>query len=247
MTLFMIGLGLFDEKDITVRGLETVKLCDFVYIESYTSKLQCDTSILEKLYGKEIIIADRELVEKKADEMIDNAKDGNVAFLVIGDPMCATTHIDLRLRAKEKGISVEVISNASIISAIGVIGLEVYKYGKITSIPFMIRDNNEIKAPVEVYNSNIKSGLHTLFLLDLDPINDKFMSIKEAADYLLSKGISADTVAVGCSHIGSSDQVIRACSLKNLGSYDYGNAPYCIVIPGKMHFMESDALKLWKE
>lgn len=243
MTLYMIGLGLSDEKDISVRGFETVKNCDFIYLESYTSKLQCDVSKLEKLYEKEIIIADRGVVEKKADEMLDKAKDKNVAFLVIGDPMCATTHIDLRLRAKEKDIKVEVIHNASIISAIGVVGLEVYKYGKVTSIPF---HNSNVKAPIEVYEMNQKNGLHSLFLLDLDPIGNKFMSIKDAIEYLISNGIKEDIEAVGCARIGSSDQVIKVDSLKDLGNYDYGNAPYCIVIPGNMHFMEEDALKLYQ-
>lgn len=38
-------------------------------------------------YGKEIIIADREMVESKADEIIEPAKTGNVAFLVVGDAL----------------------------------------------------------------------------------------------------------------------------------------------------------------
>ena len=116
MTLYIIGIGLNDEKDITLKGLEAVKKCDFVYLESYTSKLQCSVSDLEKLYGKKIILADRELVEKNSDEILQ--KDKDVAFLVIGDPMCATTHVDLMIRAKEKNIEVKVIHNASIVSAI---------------------------------------------------------------------------------------------------------------------------------
>lgn len=31
MVLYMIGLGLCDERDITVRGLEAVKKCDKVW------------------------------------------------------------------------------------------------------------------------------------------------------------------------------------------------------------------------
>ena len=37
--LFIVGLGLGDEKDITLRGLEAVKKCEKVYIEAYTSLL----------------------------------------------------------------------------------------------------------------------------------------------------------------------------------------------------------------
>lgn len=39
--LFIIGLGLGDASDITVKGLEIVKRCDFIYLESYTSILTC--------------------------------------------------------------------------------------------------------------------------------------------------------------------------------------------------------------
>ncbi|MBD3164588.1 diphthine synthase [Candidatus Woesearchaeota archaeon] len=244
MALFMIGLGLADEKDISLRGLEALKKCEFIYFENYTSKLQCNAIDLEKLTGKEHNIADREFVEKGSDEMIEKAKGKNVAFMVIGDPMCATTHIDLYLRAKDRGVKVEMIHNASIISAIGEIGLEVYKYGKITSIPF---HNKDVRAPVEVYEMNSKNGLHTLFLLDLDPKSKKFMSINEGAEYLIRNGISKDAAAVGCACIGSSDRVIRAAALGELGRHDLGSPPYCIVMPGKMHFIEEEALKLWKE
>jgi diphthine synthase len=239
----MIGLGLVDVKDISVRGLETVKSCDFVYLENYTSVLQCSVEDLEKLYGQNVIVADRELVEKKADEILDYALDKDVAFLVVGDPMCATTHIDLRMRAKEKGIKVEVIHNSSIISAIGEIGLEVYKYGKITSIPF---HNKDVKTPVEVYKLNQKMGLHTLFLLDLEPKSGKFLSIKDAADYLISNGVDANEVSVGVARIGAKDAVIHVDELAKICDFDYGNAPYSLIIPGKMHFMEEDALKIWK-
>ena len=70
MTLNLIGLGLNDEKDITLKGLELVKKADFVYLENYTSKLNCNLSYLEKLYGKKIILADRKLVEMDAEKTI---------------------------------------------------------------------------------------------------------------------------------------------------------------------------------
>ena len=57
--LFLIGLGLGDIKDITVKGLEIVKKCDKVYLEHYTSILTVGQSELEKFYEREIILADR--------------------------------------------------------------------------------------------------------------------------------------------------------------------------------------------
>ncbi|KAL6522057.1 hypothetical protein OROMI_031934 [Orobanche minor] len=89
--LYVIGLGLGDEKDITLRGLEAIKKCSKVYMEAYTSLLSFGLtsdglSTLEKVYGKPIIVADREMVEEKADDMLLEAQVTDVAFLVVGDP-----------------------------------------------------------------------------------------------------------------------------------------------------------------
>jgi diphthine synthase len=85
--LYVIGLGLGSEKDITVRGLEAVKSCERVYLESYTSVLlSTPHADLEAFYGKEVIVADREMVESESDRILDGASTVNVAFLVVGDP-----------------------------------------------------------------------------------------------------------------------------------------------------------------
>ena len=105
--LYFIGLGLNDEKDITVKGLETVKKCDFIYLETYTSKLSVDVKKLEEFYGRNITLADRNFVEVKADQLLEKADSNKRSFLVIGDPMAATTHVDLMLRAKKKNIPVK--------------------------------------------------------------------------------------------------------------------------------------------
>lgn len=237
MTLYFIGLGLNDEKDISLKGLGAIKRCKYVFLESYTSVLDVSVKKLEKFYGKKIILADRDLVEKRADEIL---KKENVAFLVVGDIFSATTHIDLLLRAREKKIKVEFIHNASVVSSVGVTGLEVYKFGKITSIPF-----HETKAPIEVLKMNKKNGLHTLFLLDLDPKNKKFLSINEAIDYLLKNKVK-DQLAVGCSQLGNNKQIIKSGKLSELKKIKWDKFPQCLIIPGKLHFMEEDALGQWK-
>ena len=86
MVLYVIGLGLGDEKDITVRGLEAIKSCHKVFLEHYTSVLGVETEKLEEFYGKKIILADRDAVELEADRIMQNAVDLNIAFLVVGDP-----------------------------------------------------------------------------------------------------------------------------------------------------------------
>lgn len=43
---YLIGLGLCDGKDVSLRGLEIIKKCNRVYLESYTSVLNMDKEIL---------------------------------------------------------------------------------------------------------------------------------------------------------------------------------------------------------
>lgn len=44
--LYLVGLGLGDETDITVKGLEVVKKAERVYLEAYTSILLVDQTVL---------------------------------------------------------------------------------------------------------------------------------------------------------------------------------------------------------
>lgn len=95
---YLIGLGLGDEKDISLKGLEAIKSSSRIYLEHYTSLLGVDKEKLSDLYGKEVILADREMVESEADRLFENSKSENVSFLVVGDPFGATTHTDIVLR-----------------------------------------------------------------------------------------------------------------------------------------------------
>lgn len=249
MPLYFIGLGLSSEKDITINGLEAIKKCDIVYLENYTSILNCKKEDLEKFYNKKIILAPRQKVEADDNEIIKNSKTKNVAFLIFGDPLAATTHIDLFLRAKKEGIKCNVIHNASIISAVGITGLQIYKFGKTTSIPL---ENENIEAPYDVLKDNISLGLHTLFLLDLVPEEERFMTINDAIRYLLKvelknnqKVFSEKTFCIGCARIGSKNQIIKAGAAKDLLKFDFGNPVHCLIVPGKLHFIEEEAVKIY--
>lgn len=249
MTLYFIGLGLGDEKDITVKGLELVKKCSKVYLDVYTSVLQCSTEVLEKFYGKKIILASRTVVENDAEETIlKDAKKSNVAFLTAGDPLIATTHMDLLLRAKKLRIKTKIIHNSTIISAIAETGLQLYKFGPATSIPFPEGDFCP-ETPYAVIKENQARGLHTLVLLDLRPVEKKFMSVNDGLKYLLSleskknEGVITDsTLAIGCARIGI-DSLIKTGKIKRLLVENFGAPLHCIIIPGKLHFMEEEAVK----
>ena len=241
--LYLIGIGLNDEKDITVKGLELVKKADVVYLENYTSSLNCSINDLEKFYGKKIVIAERELVENNSDKLLKEAKEKNVALLIIGDVFAATTHIGLLIDAQAKKVKVEIVHNASILNAIGETGLFLYQFGKITSIPF---ECSNVKVPIDVFNNNYKLGYHTLFLLDLKPKENKFMSVNEAAKYLIKNGIVGSLLAVGCARLGGKDQEIRVGSLKEMTTIKLSKFPQCLIIPGELHFVEEDSLRRFK-
>ncbi|KAL7421234.1 diphthine synthase [Cryptotrichosporon argae] len=164
--LYVIGLGLSDEKDITVKGLEAVKKCERVYLESYTSILMVEKEKLEAFYGREVITATRETVELESDEILRDADRVDVAFLVVGDPLGATTHTDLLLRADSLNIPTQTIHNASILTALGSTGLQMYNFGQAVSLPFY----TETWTPDSWYDrmeENLRVGMHTLVLLDI--------------------------------------------------------------------------------
>ncbi len=251
MTLYMIGIGLCDEQDITLKGLAAIKTCEKVYLESYTSLLQVPLENLEKLYGKKITLADRQTVERRAYEILEDAKKYNVAFLVVGDVFGATTHTDLYLRAKAEHIHIEVINNVSILNAIGIVGLELYKYGKTTSIPFQTESFNP-ETPYLVIKENQRAGLHTLVLLDLRPLEKRYMTVNEGLLYLkkieekLQEGIiTKDTKVIGCARLGCPDMIIIRGTVEDVLTKDFGKPLHSIIIPGKQHFIEEEAVAQW--
>ncbi|MBS3176271.1 diphthine synthase [Candidatus Woesearchaeota archaeon] len=251
MTLTLIGLGLNDEKDITLKGLEAIKNADIIYLESYTSILQTSFENLEKFYGKKITLANRDVVENKAEQTIlKDAKTKNVAFLVIGDIFGATTHTDLVLRAKQQNIEVKYVHNTSILTAVGETGLQLYKFGKTTSIPF---DNHNVEAPYNVVKQNKSLNMHTLILLDLNPEQNKFLTINQAIEYFLrmeekkkENVINNKTIFIACARLGSSEGIIKAGTEKQLPNIDFGKPPYCLIIPGDLHFLEEEFLEMFK-
>ncbi len=248
MTLYLIGLGLGNEKDISVKGLEIVKRCDLVYLENYTSLLQCSNHELAKFYNREIILADRKTTENGDEKIVEEARNQEVAFLVIGDPFSATTHVDLLKLAQEKNVDVKVLNNASVLTAVGITGLQLYKFGKTTSIPFL-DDFPQLETPYQVIKQNRELGMHTLCLLDIKSDQNRFMSVSQAIEVLedieqrLGEGlVKDDLLVIGCSRLGTDKAIIKAGKLKKIKEIDFGDAPHCLIIPGKMHFIEEEMI-----
>jgi diphthine synthase len=209
---------------------------------------------LEKFYSKKIILADRELVESKAEKtLLKDAKTKNVAFLVVGDIFSATTHMDLYLRAKELGIQTHLIHSAGIFSGISATGLQLYKFGKTTSIPFPT-DKWKPETPYDILKENRKNDTHTLVLLDLSPKDNHFMTVNEAIQYLLDieakrkeNVFTENTFCVGCARLGSAGQTIISGKAKSLLAADFGAPLHCLIVPAKLHFIEETAINSWRK
>jgi diphthine synthase len=247
--LFFIGLGLNDEKGITVKGLEETKTADTVFMETYTS-LMPDFNLerFEVLCGKKIQIVSRHnLEEENGATILQAAQKGKTVFLVPGDPFIATTHVTLRIDAEKEGIKTRIIHGTSIMSAIvSLSGLHNYKFGKTVTVPF---PENFSETPYNVIAQNKKVGLHTLCLLDLNANENLFLNINQAIKMLLEVEakkkqniITPDTVAVGIARAGSDNPTIKADFVNAFGKFDFGKPPYSLIIPGNLHFMEVDSL-----
>ncbi len=241
MTLYLIGLGLNDKEDLTIKGFKIIKKCDLIYLENYTSLMQNSVKELEKQYNKKIIKLERTDVE--SDKLIKEAKKKEVALLVIGDPLIATTHISLLMEAKKAKVKTHIIHNSSILTVISETGLSLYKLGAIASIPF---DNKNIKTPIEIIKNNLKMNLHTLVLLDLNPQENRYLTIKEAINYLMNNGLNKNQLCVGCARLGGKSKIKSGKALTLLKE-DFGKPPYCLIIPSKLNFVEEEALKIFTD
>ena len=261
----LIGVGLGDEKDITVKGLEAVKAADIVFLEAYTSYLiNSSAEKLSEFYGKPVTVADREAVESGS--VLDDAKEKSVVLLVVGDVFGATTHSDLMVRCHEAKIKTVVIHNASIINAVGCCGLQLYRFGQVLSLCFW----TETWRPDSYYErllANKKAGVHTLLLLDIKvkEMSDenlargrkiyeppRYMSISQALDQLEQveasrKGgaISEDTVYIGMARIGSATQQVVAGTRKELEGIDFGEPLHSLIVAGDIHECEAEHVRLF--
>jgi diphthine synthase len=247
--LVFVGLGLNDEKGISVKGLEETKSADDIFMELYTSLMpDFDLERFEALCGKKVqMLSRRELEEENGKVILEAANRGKTVFLVAGDPFIATTHVTLRVDAAKQGIKTRIIHGASIISAIiSLSGLHNYKFGKTVTIPF---PENFSETPYKVIAQNKQLGLHTLCLLDLKANEKQFLTINQAIIMLLKledtkrEGVvTTETAAVGVARAGSNNPILKADFIEALTKFDFGQPPHSLIFLGDLHFMEIDYL-----
>ncbi|KMZ93385.1 diphthine synthase [Plasmodium vivax Mauritania I] len=268
MALYIIGLGLGDERDVSVKGKELIEMSDVVYLESYTSVLFVSKNTLEEFYKKNIKEVDRNLAEENCEEILKEAINKKVSFLVVGDPLCATTHHDIILRAKKKNINVQVIHNASVMSAIGESGMQLYNFGQTVSIPYF-EGNYKPTSFYDKIKVNLDNNFHTLCLLDIkvkertienmmknkniyEP--SRFMTVNEAIEQLLyceevfKKNVITDnTRGIAIVRIGSDSQQIVSGSLLALKSVSYNDPLHSLIICAPtLHDVEREYFEMYQ-
>ncbi len=246
--LWFVGLGISGFKSIPIEAIELLANADIVYLEQFTSPIgKSDLSKIKNATKGEFKLAKRWLVED-GNEILENAKRKKVVLLAYGDPYIATTHIELRTRAIEEKIKTRSIhSSSSITSMIGECGLHFYKIGRIATI----MSEMSLTTPYYVIYKNIIEGNHTVLLLEYNQDKDFFLDPKEALNELLEteKGqirnvISLSSYVIVASRVGFKDQKIISGKISSLKKINFGKPPHTIIIPGRLHFTESDALKI---
>jgi len=229
--LYIIGLGL-NERGISKQGLLALENCHKVYLEGYTVDFPYELGDL-KLGKKKIVKLERSDVE--SEKLIKEAKGRKVALLVYGSPLFATTHMSLILDAERQKVKTKVIYSASIFDAIAETGLQLYKFGKIASMP-SLGETNFLK----YVKDNLSISAHSLILVDIG------MSFKKALEKL-EKALEKDKIKTNkiivCSRLGTENKKVYYDSVDELKEKDV-KAPFCFVIPSdELHFLEKEGLE----
>lgn len=248
--LYLIGTGLYKD-DISIGALEKLKRCSRIYLENYTSKAAESASDLEISYGVSISPASRDFLES-TDTLIKEAEEKDVALLVAGSPLFATTHTDILLRARKYGVEVKTFHSSGIHNAIGSCGLYSYAFGRTVSIPFF----EDSWRPTSFYKNicnNIRSGLHTLCLLDIrvDSHSEKFMSPKVAISQLLEcesiekeSIIHKKTSLFVISRFGHPDEKVLFGTIESFRDTSFGRPLHSLIVPAQMDTIESEHVDL---
>ncbi len=240
--LYLVGLGIWDEGDITLRGIEVCRKSSKVYAELYTSAWGGDLRKLEKLVGKKIKVVGRSDMEESSPRLVREARRKSIAILVPGDPLSATTHSGIMDEAMKAGVKVEVIHSSSVFTAIAETGLSLYNFGKTVTV---VTPSDKYK-PESFYDTakeNMDKGMHTLVLLDIN------MSVQEGLGILMEierkkqkKVFHHNGKILIASAIGSNKKLMMYGKITRLANEDFP-PPALIIVPGRLNIFEKEFLE----
>jgi diphthine synthase len=252
--LTFIGLGLYDERSITVEGRDVLRSADRAFVECYTSKLLgASIDDLERDHDVDVTVCDRATVEQHPEAILDAAETASVAFCTAGDTMIATTHVDLRLRAHDRGIETRVVHGVTAeTAAASLTGLQNYRFGKATTLPFAYAHagSDVPESVLDTIAENRARGLHTLVFLDIKVGEDTAGADERDGDEYMTADLAAsrlaphlsDVVGVVVARAGSPTVDVTADTLDALATQSFGDPLHLLVVPGDCHHLEADAL-----
>lgn len=245
--LYIIGIGL-KPSHLTIESLTAIKKCDRVYLENYTSMFsEGSVSDLEELTGKKIFLLNRRQVEEELESVILSGKKNDIALLVFGNALNATTHIQILIDAKEKWVKTKVIPGISIFDFLGETGLNAYKFGRTPSIVYW-QENFHPESFYDIVIENKEKGLHTLCLLDIKTEENKYMSVKEGIEMLekiddkRGNSFVKDWKFIGIAGMGNENQEMRFGDAEYLKKYSFELFPQSLIVTGKLDDKEKEAI-----
>ena len=250
--LHLLGTGLRGIKSITIEELDIILKADKVYVENYTSISPEDLiSSLKDRYGIEAEPVKRDDVEGE-EKILSFAREHDICVLVVGDPLSATTHNQLRLSALNNGIDVELVENASIVTtAPAKAGFLLYKMAPPVSLPFL-SEKFLPKSILLKIKRNLELGFHTLVLLDLK--EGKTMYPEEAVRGLMTLeetynigAVNEDSMICVLSNISQPGERIIFDCVRNLLDYRDETSPTVLIIPSKLDDTEDRFVKAFSK
>lgn len=250
--LTFIGLGPGGPRGVSAAALSALRASGAAFADDYTAALPADTlAALEQTRSAPIVRLGRARLEA-GDEIIHASRAPcGAVLLVVGDPMAATTHVSLRLRALREGLPVRLIFAPSIMhTAFSEAGLQHYKAGRIVSVPFRAKGFEPTSALAAIA-ANRQAGVHTLVLLDIKVEEGRLMTASEGIHELIemarrdgSAAFPASTLVVAVARAGESDCLVRAGAASRVATLDLGPPMHCLIVPAALHFEEREALAL---
>jgi len=231
--LFLIGLGM-DQNSITAEALEAIKQSDKIYLENYT------VNFPYKIEDLKLDITPIERQQLESEQIIKEAKNSQISLLIYGDSLSATTHLQLIIEAKKQNIPYKVFHNASILTTIAETGLQLYKFGKTTSMPNWKEHTNKPTSFANYIKQNQSIDAHTLILTDIG------LEISDAINQLLESTKDLPEKIITLSNAGTKNQKIFYDTPQNLKGKNIP-MPFCLIIPTKLHFIEEEAIEELKE
>ncbi len=264
--LNLIGTGL-NENSLTVKALEAIKNSNEVYLENYTVDFpytieELESAINKSLYSckvraegeqsnsgqtsetsltnSKIKISPLNREEVEDESIIKKAKNKNISLLVYGDSLSATTHTQLILACKKSNVEFKIFHNASILTAIAETGLQLYKFGKTSSMPTWT-DSWKPDSFIEYIKQNQSIGAHSLLLIDIAlPIEKAIKQLKKAAQ---NHEVELDEIIV-CKNLGTKNSEIIYDKLEKIKNIQ---SPFCFIIPSELQKMEKEFLDTFKK